>query len=283
MYLTTSAFQTAPHHFGITGTYQPIGPKAPRMVEASKNAVLLDNWIKTQASKHAYNEKTSGFIGKKCLKERVLSAVSREFIVMGHTREKVGLRLNEMLANDLTQTLIRDCDERRVKSSLASTGLTGTSLVSSCMSGASTSGVKTSGAGIGAATGLLNYHSLIGVGLGTNAQDNFSDKGKKLVTTKTEDEGEEKDGGDVHDGITFLAPDEPNQKFVLANPMSDVDRAIADFVETRLPNLPQARLRITSGPAMVDDPGDIFSRGGSSPQRYFARGGIPFFGVKQNV
>lgn len=278
------------------------------MVEALKNAVLLDNWIKTQASKYAYNEKTTGFIGKKCLKERVLSAVPREFIALGHTREKVGLRLNEMLANDLTQALVRDCDERRIKSSqpepsifvnrlnivtgdkgISTTGVNASNTLGTATKGldiynpsltgtpgASTSIVHAFGLGTGiAATG--NFGSRIG-SRGASAQDNAPDKGKKLMNATTEDESEDDNDGDMHAVVVLSTLDnKSNQKFVPASPVSDVDRAIADFVEKNLSNLPKARTKTTSKPAAARDSGDIFSRRGSSPQRYFSRRCISLF------
>lgn len=276
------------------------------MGEVPKDAVLLDNWIKTQASKYAYNEKTSGFIGKKCLKERVLSAVPREFIALGHTRERVALRLNEMLANDLTQTLVRDCDKRRIKSSqpepsipvnrlnpvTGDKGVSTTSISASSTLGAATRGldiypslgtlgastniVHAFGLGTGAAaTG--NFGSRIGT-RGASVQDNAPDKGKKSMNATTEDESEDDNGGDMHAVVVFSTlDDKSNQKLVPASPVSDVDRAIADFVEKNLPN---ARTKTTPKPAIVGDSGDIFSRRGSSPQRYFARGVFRLCGVE---
>lgn len=267
------------------------------MAEVVKDAVLLDNWIKTQASKYAYNEKTSGFIGKKCLKERVLSAVPREFIVLGHTREKVTLRLNELLANDLTQTLIRDCDKRRIKSSqpepslfvnrlnpvtgdkgVSTTGFRASNTLGAATRGldvypslgtpgASTNIVHAFGLGTGAAaTG--NFGSRIGT-RGASVQDNAPDKGKKPINATTEDESEDYNGRGMHAVVMPSAlDDKSNQYRVPTSPVSDVDRAIADFVENNLPN---ARIKTASKPAAVGDPGDIFSRRGSSPQRYFAR------------
>lgn len=157
------------------------------MAEAFKATVSLDDWIIRQAFKHAYSEKTLGFVGKKYLKERVLSAVPREFIALGHTREKVGLRLNEMLANDLTQALVRECDERRIKPSqpeptalgnglnpatgkegLLITGVNATGLASTITPGASTTTVAGSSRGRGA-------------GSQVNA-----DKGKKPLVRTTE-------------------------------------------------------------------------------------------------
>lgn len=192
------------------------------MVEAFKPPVSLDDWIIRQAFKHAYSEKTLGFVGKKYLKERVLSAVPREFIALGHTREKVGLRLSEMLANDLTQALVRECDERRIKPSQPEptvlgnglnpatgnegaliTGISATNTFNSASTitpGSSTTTVRKFGTGTGAAAGS-------GRGRGDSFQV-IADKERKPVIRKTESEGDK----------------------------------------------------------------DIFSRGGSSPQRYF-----PFF------
>lgn len=267
------------------------------MVEAFKNAVLLDNWINTQASKYAYNEKTSGFIGKKNLKERVLSAVPREFIALGHTREKVGLRLNEMLANDLTQALVRECDERRSKSTqpeatvlgnrlfvigdkgVSTTGVSATDTFGTTRStstynpstitpGASTTIVHTFSAAAAANTGSQSVFGpgpRPGPGSRGGFQGNAPDKGRKPTS---ENESEDEDDGNMHEVVVFSTlEDKPNHKFVPASPVSDVDHAIADFVE--LPNLPKARSKITSKSPAVDDSGDIFSRRGSSPQRYF--------------
>lgn len=284
------------------------------MVEAFKTTVSLDNWINGQAFKYAYNEKTSGFIGKKYLKERVLSAVPREFIVLGHTREKVGLRLGEMLANDLTQALIRECDERRIKSiqpeptvlgnrlnpvigdkGVSTTGVsatntfgtttTGTSIsnpspASTITPGASTTAVRKFGTSISAAAAGTDLYSYFGSGRGSSrgvgSQGNAADKGKKSVIRTTESEGEDKDDGDMHEVVVLSTlEDEPNQKFLPASPVSDVDGAIANFV--KLSNLPKARFKSTSKPSLVDDSEDIFSRGGSSPQRYFVRGVFSLF------
>lgn len=86
------------------------------MSEPHKNADFLDNWIKTQALKYAFNEKTKGFVGKKIIRERLISTIPREFIARGITKDRVGIRLTEMLASDLTQALVRECDEKRIKS-----------------------------------------------------------------------------------------------------------------------------------------------------------------------
>lgn len=283
------------------------------MVEAFKNAVLLDNWINTQAFKYAYNEKTSGFIGKRSLKERVLSAVPREFIALGHTREKVGLRLNEMLANDLTQALVRECDERRTKSTqpeatalgnllyvigdkgvsttsvnatdtFGTTRSTSTHNPSTITPGASTTIVRKFGAAAAAGTGsqsIFGPGPRLGPGFGSRGgfQGNAPDKGKNPTS---ESESEDEDDGNMHEAVVFSTlGDEPNQKFVPASPVSEVDHAIADFVE--LPNLPKAHSKGTSKSPAVGDSEDIFSRRGSSPQRYFVRGAFPLFGVQQHV
>lgn len=86
------------------------------MSEPHNNADFLDNWIKTQALKYAFNEKTKGFVGKKIIRERLISTIPREFIARGITKDRVGIRLTEMLASDLTQELVRECDEKRIKS-----------------------------------------------------------------------------------------------------------------------------------------------------------------------
>ncbi|KAI5847860.1 hypothetical protein DFP73DRAFT_474952 [Morchella snyderi] len=86
------------------------------MSEPHQNADFLDNWIKTQALKYAFNEKTKGFVGKKIIRERLISTIPREFIARGITKDRVGLRLTEMLASDLTQALVLECDEKRIKS-----------------------------------------------------------------------------------------------------------------------------------------------------------------------
>lgn len=269
------------------------------MFEASRNTVFLDDWIKAQASKYAYNEKTSGFIGKKCLKERVLSAVPREFIALGHTRERVGLRLSEMLSYDLTKTLIRDCDERRIKSTqpepsipanrpnlaagdkgISTTGASATSTSSTATRGvdiynpslASTPGASTdaSGTGTGVAAARTSLFGSQPGARGASVRDDAPDKGKTPVKAKTESESEVEDDGGMCEVVVFSALDgKSNQKFVPASPVSDVDRAIADFIENQLPNPSKARPKTTSKPAVADNPGDIFSRGGSSPQRYF--------------
>jgi hypothetical protein len=86
------------------------------MSEPHNNDDFLDNWIKTQAIKYAFNEKTKGFVGKKIIRERLVSTIPREFIARGITKDRVGIRLTEMLASDLTQELVRECDEKRIKS-----------------------------------------------------------------------------------------------------------------------------------------------------------------------
>lgn len=87
------------------------------MVTPLKNTDSIDKWIRAEAFKHAYNEETKGFIGKKKVEDRISSAVPRELIMLGYTREKIELRLKEMLASGLTEGLIQDCNEKRVKSS----------------------------------------------------------------------------------------------------------------------------------------------------------------------
>lgn len=312
------------------------------MVEPLKNAEFLDNWIKTQAFRCAYNEKTRGFIGKKFIKERITNTIPPEFVARGLTREKVGLRLTEMLANDLTQALIRDCDEKRIKASEAEASalrnvivpsdkhlgviddkgipiigagvigtmskvtnatpsIQGTTTTSKSpgipgLSGnygttynfASTTGAgKSSAGGTGGVPSADSFFNKGGVGIevgtgsgsrlsnrfpgsssnnrfGVTVQSSVLEKGKKPMTAPIKAGVEE----DRHEGI---AAGEPKQVFVPSPPLSvsDVDRAIADFVAARSPGTPEVRLTTSPKLTVAGNSKDIFSRGGSStPARY---------------
>lgn len=284
------------------------------MVAPLKNADSLDTWIKTEAFKYAYNEKTRGFIGKKYVKERVLSAVPRELIALGHTREQVVLRLNDMLADDLTQALIRDCDEKRTRANkleanalrnllsvvpgegpgatsdhgvptasvnaahafgTAAGGVSSASDVGTYVPRAtsigvlnvSNNGAGTSSAGAAATAASTGDSSRFSSLFGVAVQKKADEKGKKLMSVMIEDEVDE----DANKGTAFSTTYAPNQKFVPASPavsVSDVDRVVADFVAAKSPGLSEIRPKITSKLDTVDDPKDIFSRGGSTPQRY---------------
>lgn len=104
------------------------------------------------------------------------------------------------------------------------------------------------------------------------------------MTAMVEDEVEEK----THYGKAFSTADEPNQKSISSTPLppvsiADVDRAIADFVAGKLPGLSEIHPKTTPKLDTVDDSKDIFSRGGSTPQRYFFLFQFSFLGTKATV
>jgi len=79
----------------------------------------LDEWIRRQSFKIAYNDGTKGFIGKKALREAICSSIPAEFGARGYTPEKVRIRLTMMMAERLTSELVRECDARRIASMAA--------------------------------------------------------------------------------------------------------------------------------------------------------------------
>lgn len=82
----------------------------------------LDEWIREQSFKIAYKDGTKGFIGKKALKEAILSSIPADFGVRGYTPEKVRIRLLTLMSEYLTSELVRECDARRIASMTAAGG-----------------------------------------------------------------------------------------------------------------------------------------------------------------
>jgi len=82
----------------------------------------LDEWIREQSFRVAYNDGTKGFIGKKALREAICSSIPVDFGARGYTPEKVRIRLTTLMSEHLTSELVRECDARRIASMAAAGG-----------------------------------------------------------------------------------------------------------------------------------------------------------------